>query len=879
MVEPGTAAARCRLFLIVLSGAFALAGCGGEEDEAQAGDGDGNTPPALSGTPPTAVDAGSEYAFKPEASDADGDPLLFGVDGLPPWAEFDSLTGELTGSPGPEDVGEYRGIVVWVTDGDSETLLPPFDIVVSAPPGEEPNAAPTIAGTPAPSVLAGETYRFVPQASDADGDSLSFTIRNRPPWASFDPQTGALEGVPPQASAGTYRDVVIAVTDGRATTTLPPFQIVVRLATVNTPPTISGDPPGTVAAGTEYAFMPTASDLDGDTLIFSVENAPSWASFDASTGELAGLPTEDDVGTYEGIVIAASDGAEQAALGPFSIEVTAPSQNTPPTISGWPRRSVLQGAEYVFTPSASDADGDSLSFSISNRPRWAEFDASTGRLRGTPDADDVGVFRNIVISVSDGAARAALPAFSIRVQAANSAPVISGSPPTEIVQGETYSFTPSASDADGDALTFSIENRPSWAQFDTASGRLSGTAGPGTAGSYEGIVISVSDGAATASLPAFSIVVIPSPNRAPTISGSPPSSAQVGTPYVFTPTASDPDGDSLSFSIVNRPAWLTFTPSTGRLEGTPGAGHVGTHSNIRITVSDGRATASLPAFSITVAAAAPENRAPTISGTPSSAATVGEPYAFVPTASDPDGDRLTFSVANPPPWASLDPATGRLQGTPGSGHVGTYSNIRISVSDGRATASLPAFSITVAAAEPDNRPPTISGNPPRTIVQGTAYSFRPTASDPDGDPLTFSVANLPEWASFDETTGRLSGTPGANDVGTYSNIRISVSDGEAQASLAAFSIEVQGIATGSATLTWSAPTQRADGSPLTNLAGFNVYWGREAGNYPNKATLDVGTTRYVIENLTPGTWYFVTTAFDEDNLESNFSNVASKTIE
>src|SRR5690606_40005888 len=126
-------------------------------------------------------------------------------------------------------------------------------------------------------------------------------------------------------------------------------------------------------------------------------------------------------------------------------------------------------------------------------------------------------------------------------------------------------------------------------------------------------------------------------------------SVQVGTPYVFTPSASDADGDSLSFSIVNRPAWLSFTPSTGQLEGMPGAGHVGTHSNIRITVSDGKATASLPAFSITVTAAAPENRAPTISGTPSSAATLGEPYAFVPTASDPDGDRLTFSVANPPP--------------------------------------------------------------------------------------------------------------------------------------------------------------------------------------------------------------------------------------
>src|SRR5690606_25063873 len=159
-------------------------------------------------------------------------------------------------------------------------------------------------------------------------------------------------------------------------------------------------------------------------------------------------------------------------------------------------------------------------------------------------------------------------------------------------------------------------------------------------------------------------------------------------------------------------------------------------------------------------------------------------------------------------WASFDASTGRLQGTPGSAHVGTHSNIRISVSDGGTTASLPAFSVTVAAAEPDNRPPTISGTPRTTIVQGNAYSFRPTAADPDGDVLTFNIANRPAWASFDQATGQLSGTPGANDVGSYSNIRISVTDGEAEVALQAFSIEVEGVANGTARLTWNAPTRR-----------------------------------------------------------------------
>ena len=81
-------------------------------------------------------------------------------------------------------------------------------------------------------------------------------------------------------------------------------------------------------------------------------------------------------------------------------------------------------------------------------------------------------------------------------------------------------------------------------------------------------------------------------------------------------------------------------------------------------------------------------------------------------------------------------------------------------------------------------------------MQGNAYSFRPNAADADGDTLTFSVANKPGWANFNTSTGRLNGTPSAADVGTYANITITVSDGTADASLAAFSIQVVGTATG-----------------------------------------------------------------------------------
>src|SRR5213075_24006 len=297
-------------------------------------------------------------------------------------------------------------------------------------------------------------------------------------------------------------------------------------------------------------------------------------------------------------------------------------------------------------------------------------------------------------------------------------------------------------------------------------------------------------------LAAFSIVVT-QPNRAPTISGTPATTATVGTAYTFTPTASDPDaGTTLTFSVANKPAWATFSTTTGQLQGTPTA--AGTFANIAISVSDGQASASLASFSIVVTQ---PNRAPTISGTPPTTGSVATAYTFTPTASDPDaGTTLTFSVANMPAWATFSTTTGQLSGTPTA--AGTSANIAISVSDGQASASLASFSIVVTQ---PNRAPTISGTPPTTGSVGTLYTFTPTASDPDaGTTLTFSVANMPAWATFSTTTGQLSGTPTA--AGTFSNIAINVSDGKAPTvALAAFSITVS-ASNSPPTISGSPPT-------------------------------------------------------------------------
>jgi hypothetical protein len=178
-----------------------------------------------------------------------------------------------------------------------------------------------------------------------------------------------------------------------------------------------------------------------------------------------------------------------------------------------------------------------------------------------------------------------------------------------------------------------------------------------------------------------------------------------------------------------------------------------------------------------------------------------------------------------------------------------------------------------------NQAPTIAGTPPAHVLEGEFYEFLPTASDPDGDPLEFSVTRKPAWARFDRSSGRLWGTPGAGDVGNFTNISISVSDGQASAVLGGFDVSVNQIAAGMATLSWDPPTENADGSPLTDLAGYRLYYGRNSDNLTQVVVLNnPGLTRHVIENLTPARWYFEMTSVNAEGVESRRSATASKTI-
>ncbi|MBL3527184.1 MAG: cadherin-like domain-containing protein, partial [gamma proteobacterium endosymbiont of Lamellibrachia anaximandri] len=188
------------------------------------------------------------------------------------------------------------------------------------PDPQLPNHTPTITGEPVLVVAENTPYHFAPAAADADGDKLIFSVRNLPAWASFDSVTGVISGTPGFDGAGSYSDISLSVTDGKASAALSPFTLVV--SNVNRAPEIGGEPAAGVSAGNAYSFIPSASDADGDSMTFAVSGKPTWLNFDRATGALNGTPAESDIGEYTDVAISVSDGTVTSRLAPFSILVT-----------------------------------------------------------------------------------------------------------------------------------------------------------------------------------------------------------------------------------------------------------------------------------------------------------------------------------------------------------------------------------------------------------------------------------------------------------------------------------------------------------------------------------------------------------------------------
>ena len=164
-----------------------------------------------------------------------GRTLAFNIVYKPSWATFSATTGKLSGTPTAANVGKYGNIGIAVNDGINAAVLSSFSITVQASGGTSSTVK--ISGTPATSVVAGSAYKFQPTATDSAGKTVSFSVQNKPAWATFSIATGLLSGTPSTSQTGTYGNIIVSASDGQSSSSLAPFSVAV---TSTTPPAATG---------------------------------------------------------------------------------------------------------------------------------------------------------------------------------------------------------------------------------------------------------------------------------------------------------------------------------------------------------------------------------------------------------------------------------------------------------------------------------------------------------------------------------------------------------------------------------------------------------------------------------------------------------------
>ncbi|HEY2923592.1 MAG TPA: Ig-like domain-containing protein, partial [Candidatus Eisenbacteria bacterium] len=317
----------------------------------------------------------------------------------------------------------------------------------------------------------------------------------------------------------------------------------------------------------------------------------------------------------------------------------------------------------------------------------------------------------------------------------NTPPVLAQPANMTVNEGATADQSISATDSDGQPLTFAKVSGPAFvtvtttsAGTGTAAGNINVAPGFSDDGSVS-VTVSVSDGAASVSA-SLSVTVV-NVNQAPVL--APPANMTVteGTTANQEVTAADGDGNPITFSKVSGPAYFSVTTTdagtgtaSGNIRLAPISGDAGTESGV-VRASDGTLNDD-ETFSITVTPGAPTNEAPTLTQPADMTVTEGATADQTLNATDPDGDPLAFTKATGPTFLTVtttSPGTGTATGNahvaPVTGDtVGSPHGASVTVTDGGLLTDTESFSITVNPAAPGNEAPTLTQPADMTVTEG-----------------------------------------------------------------------------------------------------------------------------------------------------------------
>ncbi|MBL7070810.1 MAG: S8 family serine peptidase [Candidatus Omnitrophica bacterium] len=352
----------------------------------------------------------------------------------------------------PVDTVEYDGTLPSTGLKDSEgitiTVLSANDPPVLNPIGDK-------------TVNEDVLLEFTITATDGDGDTLTYSASNLPSGAAFDAPTHTFSWTPSYSKAGAYPDVRFSVADGITTDT---ENITITINNVNRAPVLSAIGTKSVDEGVLLTFTIAASDEDGDSLTYSASSLPAGATFSAAEKRFSWTPTFIQAGTYLNVHFEITDGSIADSE---NITITVNDVNAPPSMDPIGDKSIDEGSLLEFTVTASDVDGDALTYYALNLHSGSAFDVDTQAFSWTPGYTDAGVYDDVIFMATDGE-EAEGETISITVSDINVKPVIDSldmTPAATINEGESITIVINSSDLDGDELTYYVQNEPDGSGF------------------------------------------------------------------------------------------------------------------------------------------------------------------------------------------------------------------------------------------------------------------------------------------------------------------------------------------------------------------------------------------------------------------------------
>ncbi|MEN9361965.1 MAG: hypothetical protein RL095_3500, partial [Verrucomicrobiota bacterium] len=746
----------------------------------------------------------SPALYTAAATDADGHPLSYSLLSSPTQGSISLAGAQFTYTPN-SDANGSDSFTFAVSDGYFTTTQT-VSISIAAV-----NDAPVI--TSSASLATQEDQAVVYQAAATDIDSSNLTWSAVTPsyvtvyddidssyrnWYVASPGVKGLVSVSgsvftytPNANANGSDSFVIAVSDGDITTTK---TISVNITPINDAPVISGANEISTPEDQVRLYSSSAFDVDSANLTWSIVSQGSKGQvrlsdspfkFTSDANYFSPIEhysfftyTPDaNANGLDSFVIAVSDGAITTTK---TISVNIAAVNDAPVISSAASLTTQEDQAVVYQAAATDIDSSNFTWSIASQGSKGLVSVSGSAFTYTPNADANGS-DSFVIEVSDGELTTT-QTISVSIAAVNDAPLLTSDTSLAVTEDTPATLALAATDIDGDYLSFSIKTNGSKGSASISGSTLTYTPAADANGS-DSVVIEVLDGNGGIATHTLS-VSIAAVNDAPVITSAAFLAVTEDTPATLALTATDIDGDSLSFSVKTQGGKGSASISGSSLSYTPAADANGSDSLV-IEVLDGNGGISSQTISISIAAV---NDAPLFTSAATLAVAEDTPATLALAASDVDGDILSFSIKTNGSKGSASISGSSLTYTPAADANGPDSVV-IEVSDGNGGLSSQTISVSIAAV---NDAPESTSAAFLAVTEDTPATLALAASDVDGDTLSFSIKTNGSKGSASISGSTLTYTPAADANGSDSVV-IEVSDGHGGIATQSVSINIAAV--------------------------------------------------------------------------------------